>query len=205
MASCEATSLVTKLWMKRAFSARKFVHRLGRLMTARSKLHFHLLSSLGFRQSASWRAFSAVASSAGKKHSILICCSAASVGIASVVKVEKKARRKSPLASCIVMTGDDGRIARQPPFGRQPGIGHDFVEQLRRSPAALRDVAMKDLDHLAGELVPVHDELPQPLGMENDVHGVVGNAGFHLVQNRETASAGAPSPGCACERPSARR
>ena len=55
------------------------------------------------------------------------------------------------------MTGDEADdLSRKPPFGRQTGIGHDFVEQLRRSPAALRDVAMKDLDHLAGELIPVH-------------------------------------------------
>ena len=80
------------------------------------------------------------------------------------------------------MTGDDaGGLPRQPPFGRQSGIGHDLVEQLRRDAAALRDVAMQDLDHLAGELVPVHDELPQAFGMEDDVHGVVGDAGFHLV------------------------
>src|SRR3954469_15408170 len=86
----------------------QFVHRLGRLMTARSKLHFHLLVDLlGFRQRASCRALAAVASSAGKKHSILICCSAASIGIASVVKVEMNESRKSPLASCIVMTGED--------------------------------------------------------------------------------------------------
>ena len=72
-------------------------------------------------------------------------------------------------------------MAWQPPFGRQPGIDHDLVEQLRRNPAALRDFAMKDLDHLAGELVPVHDELPQAFWMENDVHGVVRKVGFHFI------------------------
>jgi len=58
------------------------------------------------------------------------------------------------------MRPDCGDAAIQP----QPGIGHDFVEQLRRNAAALRDLAMKYLDHLAGELVPVHDELPQTFG-----------------------------------------
>jgi hypothetical protein len=41
---------------------------------------------------------------------------------------------------------------------------------------------MKYLDHLAGELVPVQDELTQTFWMENHVHGVIRNVGFHLVR-----------------------
>jgi len=40
---------------------------------------------------------------------------------------------------------------------------------------------MQDLDHLAGELLPVHDELPQAFGVENHMHGVVREALFHVV------------------------
>src|SRR3954451_10896189 len=55
------------------------------------------------------------------------------------------------------------------------------MEQLRRSAAALCDFAMKDLDHLACELVPVHDELSQAFRMENHMHCVIRKSGFHFV------------------------
>ena len=39
---------------------------------------------------------------------------------------------------------------------------------------------MKDLDQLAGELLPVHDELSQAFRMEDHMHRVIRKVGFHF-------------------------
>jgi len=114
------------------------------------KLHFSSPPNLS---QCSSRAFSAVALSADKSIDLQflqrgVC------RMARVVNVERKRGeiRLSQAASSSpeTMRPDCGT----PPFSRQPGIGHDFVEQLRRNAAALRDLAMKYWIIWRGELVP---------------------------------------------------
>src|SRR6478609_1995573 len=135
MASCEATSLVTKLWMKRAFNARN-----SSMMSADCR------SRTAGCISISWA---------------LLKCQLARLPGGRVVR--RKEAFDLDLLQCRIRRhrqrregGKEGeaivalrelhrhdrrgrlRMAWKPPFGRQAGIGHDLIEQLRRRPAALR-------------------------------------------------------------------
>src|SRR5450631_3579386 len=176
MASCEATSLVTKLWMKRAFKARnsfmvpsdcrsRCASCMFRLLMSSSR---QFVGSFGGRVVRRVKAFDLqfLQRSVGRH------------------RQRRKGREESkPQVALAKLHRHDRRgvslMAWKPPFGRQAGIGHDFVEQLRRHPARLRDLAMQDLDQMAGELFPVDDGLAQAFWMENRMHRVVYGPGFH--------------------------
>src|SRR6201991_294128 len=159
MASCEATSLVTKLWMKRAFNARNSsIVSADRSRRASCMLISFILSKrqfAGFLRGGAVRRIEAFDLQFLQRR------------VGRHRQRREGGKEREPKLALRKLHGHHrrrrGRIARQLPFGRQAGIGHDFVEQLRGDTAALRDLAMQDLDHLAGELVPVHDELPQAL------------------------------------------